>query len=152
LKKRLSVSEHDKQPSNIIYGYTKSGKKCVCKNYQMIQHYKNVKHHPLLYEARLKGKVSKDKQLTKYFVVKLLSKLEYRHDIIEKCTKVPMKTFAKIMDLCVEIIKEENNLYDLQILDDWLCKDFSTISKKLDDPKLYHDTEGYLKRHVRINK
>jgi len=89
--------------------------------------------------------------LTKYFVEKLLMKLQISQLTIDKCMKVPLKMYARILELIHTIANRRLPYKKLAILQELLgCKELKVIKKRLMDPKIFNNVRNYLTRHMNL--
>ena len=147
----------DKSNKTIII----TGKKnCKCKNKMTSMHITALNNivyssnflktdHPLLYDSLMKKKTFKQKKLSKYFVKKLLKKLEIDQETIDKCLKAPLSSFAKILTLSHEIVNGKKGFGELSVLSNWLCDDLRIIPEKLNDSTIFNDVRNYMNSHIK---
>ena len=90
----------------------------------------------------------KYRKLAKYFISKLLSKLYFSDNIIEKCIQAPISTFAKILDIIYRTIHQHGygRLFDKK---DWDCPAINILANKLKDKKVLHNVKVYFNQHVK---
>jgi hypothetical protein len=105
--------------------------------------------HPMLRNYKMKREAFKDKKLTKHFVEALLKKLEIPEQTIGRCLKVPLTTYAKILDLVHLIVNGKIGLGRLGDLRELLCDELKVIPNRLKDPKIMNDIKNYLTRHIK---
>jgi hypothetical protein len=105
--------------------------------------------HPLLYNYRVKRETFKNRKLTKHFVEVLLRKMEIPEETVARCTKVPLKVYAKILDITHLIVNGKAGYGKLGDLRELMCDDLKVIPERLKDLKIFNDVRNYLNRHVK---
>lgn len=103
----------------------------------------------ILTDFRMQKQAFKKKKLTKFFVEKLLQKLQIDRPIIQKCIKAPLSTFAKILKLTHDIVNGKAGFGQLSVLGEWLCEDLKVIPEKLNDSTIFNDVRNYLNTHIK---
>jgi hypothetical protein len=102
----------------------------------------------LFYSNQVKKTAFKKKKLTKYFVEKLLVKLQINGNVIQKCMKAPLSAFAKIMKLSHDIVTGKAGFGQLSTLSTILCDDLKIIPEKLNDSAIFNDVRNYMNNHI----
>ena len=105
--------------------------------------------HGMLYNYRVKRETFKDKKLTKHFVEVLLRKLEIPQETIQRCIKVPLSVYAKILDITHMIVNGKAGFGKLGELRGLMCDDLKVIPSRLGDTKIFNDVRNYLNTHIR---
>lgn len=103
----------------------------------------------MLRNYKIKREAFKDKKLTKHFVEALLKKLEIPEVTINRCLKVPLSTYAKILDLGHLIVNGKIGLARLGDLRKLLCDELKVIPGRLRDPRILNEVKNYLNRHIK---
>jgi hypothetical protein len=105
--------------------------------------------HGILYDHKVRRHTFKNKKLTKFFIKKLLIKLEIPEQTADKCVKVPAATYAKILDLFHKIVNGKFGFGKLGDLRTLLCDDLRVIPSRLEDPKIFNDVRNFLNEHIK---
>jgi len=102
----------------------------------------------LLFDYSEKKHTFKNKNLTKFYVRKLLDKLRINKSVIEKCLKSPLSNLAKVLELSHRIAKGKLSYDSLIQLKDLLGDDLKIISSQLKNPIIFQDVKGFIERHI----
>ena len=88
------------------------------------------------------------RKLAKFFISKLLVKLAFNEESIEKCLLAPTATFAKILDI---IFRKINYLSFKNLVKetDWNCPVINELPKKLKDIKTLENIKVFFNTHVK---
>jgi len=105
--------------------------------------------HGPLDNYRVKRETFKNKKLTKHFVKLLLQKFELPEGIIEKCLKVPLSVYSKVLDISHAIVNGKAGFGKLADLRALMCDELKVIPDRLNDVKIFNDIRNYLYKHVK---
>lgn len=119
------------------------------------QHIKNLNSRirrsdgDLLFNYKVHRRPYKKRDLSLYFVERLLYKLQIQKGIIDKCIKAPLSSISKILELTHLMVKGKTSYMRLAELKTLLCEELRVIPQKLNDPFIFNDVRGYIERHVK---
>jgi len=85
-------------------------------------------------------------------VEKLLKKMNIPQLTIDKCLKVPLSQFAKVLELTHKMVSGKVKYERLADLKTLICDDLKIIPAKLKDAKVMADVKGYIERHVKTSR
>ena len=114
----------------------------------LVQRANGEDENALLHSNSIKKSIFRKKKLTKFFVEKLLLKLQITPSIVTKCVKAPLSTYAKILQLSHDIVKGKAGFGQLSILSNWLCEDLKIIPEKLNDSGIFNDVRNFLNNYI----
>ena len=136
-------------------------KPCNCKkkissaDFKMMTHKLEVAtkdESSMLHQYNVRRDTFKNKKLSKYFVEKLLKKLEIDEELIRKCIQVPLSSLAKVIEISHRIVSGKEELGQLISIKDLLCEELKIIPTKLKNPKIFNNVKNYLNTHVNTSK
>lgn len=102
----------------------------------------------LFFSSSMKKDAFAKSKLTKYYVRKLLEKLQIGAGVIEKCMKAPLSAFAKVMKLSHSIVIGAAGYGELVTMSKLLCEELKVIPEKLTDSSIYNEVRNYMNNHI----
>lgn len=115
---------------------------------EQIEFYIDSQVIPISLKDSFYNNSSKHRKSAKYFLSKLLSKLYFSENVIEKCIQAPSSTFAKILDIIYRTIRNHSygRLFDKKDSD---CPAIDLLANKLKDKKVLRKVKIYFNQHVK---
>ncbi len=103
----------------------------------------------LLFNFNLNKSHTMKKDLTWYFVNKLLEKLQVADGTRMKCMKAPMASLVKVLELAHLMVNKKAPYSRLAEIKGYLCDELRIIPQRLSNPAVFNDIKQYIERHVK---
>jgi len=107
--------------------------------------------HGMLDDYRMNRDIWRNRKLSRHFVKTLLQKLDIPQSHIDKCLKVPLAVYSKVLVLIHNIVNGKAGYGKLAELRKLMCDDLKIIPKRMKDALVFKDVRNFMNKHIEFN-